>query len=248
MYKTFISHAVHDERGKSSGGKSGDQTGTEVLTQEWYCHESSPWLNVFRAKKKEAQEQIAKCAEDIVKANVGYDQSERTTLYNEANKVGFDIEKISVPVETDCSAMVSVCVNASGINIPKDMYTGNEYNVLMATGQFDVFAGKEYTRSSQKLKRGDILLKSGHTAIVTAQKYIISRQFEYNPDRIMRGSDVKQVQKKLKELNYFDRDCTGRYGKHTTAAIVRYQKDMGLIPDGIAGKKTLTSLGFYYQP
>lgn len=247
MYRTLISHAVSDENGKSKGGKAGDQTGKEVRTQEWYCYTSSPWLYVFRAKKKEQLEAIAKAAEDIVAANVGYDQSQRTTLFTEAQKHDFDFAKMEHATETDCSAMVAVCCNAAGISVSKDMYTGNEKAVLMATKKFDCLDQECYTRSSQKLKRGDILLKNGHTAIVTAQQYIISRQLEYVQGKVMRGDDVKQVQKKLKALHYFDRDCSGKYGKNTAAAIVRFQKDAKLVPDSIAGKKTLTALGFYFD-
>lgn len=247
MYKTYISHAVSDENGHSRGGKPGDQTGREVRTQEWYNYNSAPWYCVFRAKSSKVREKIAATAEAIVAANVGYNQDRRTTLYNEAVKVGFDISKIKIPTETDCSAMVAVCCNAAGLKVSKDMYTGNERQALLDTGAFVVYDDPEHCTSSQKLKRGDILLKKGHTCIVTAQKYVIKRQIEYKPDKIMHGNDVKAIQKRLTGLKLFDKEVSGKYGKHTAAAVVRFQAaQKNLVCDGIVGKKTVEALGMYW--
>ena len=97
---------------------------------------------------------------------IGYDQSQRTTLYTQAKACGWDLSKITTACETDCSALVAVCVNAAGITVSKDIYTGNEKAALVNTGKFTVLTGSKYISSSTYLKRGDILLASGHTAIV----------------------------------------------------------------------------------
>ena len=162
--KVRIGHAIHDENNKAKGGQAGDQTGGEVKIAEWY---NKPWTNVFRPKDDDDAEMIAATAEAIcVNDYIGYDQSQRTTLFNAAEKVDFDIEAIESPCETDCSAMVAVCVNAAGIRVSKNMYTGNELSMLRNTGKFDIFTTDDYCRSSDKLKRGDILLGNGHTAVV----------------------------------------------------------------------------------
>jgi hypothetical protein len=64
--------------------------------------------------------------------------------------------------------LVAVCVNAAGIKISKNMYTGNQKAVLSATGKFEILTDSKYLVKSDHLKRGDILLGPGHTAIVVS--------------------------------------------------------------------------------
>ena len=159
-----IGHASIDERGKASGGQAGDQTGREVFTLTWY---NKPWLKVIRPKSSTHAEKIAKAMEQAcANNNIGYDQYQRTTLFSAAQKVKFDLSKVKTKVETDCSALVAVCVNAAGIPVSKDIYTGNEATALSNTGKFTILTDSKYLTSDKNLKRGDILLGSGHTAIV----------------------------------------------------------------------------------
>ena len=161
-----IGHAYSDERSRARGGKSGDQTGKEVLIQNWY---NKGWSAVFRAKEANIAEKIAKAAEQACLNNkIGYDQGQRTTLYEQAKKLDWDISKITEDCECDCSSLVSVCVNAAGISVSKDMYTGNQKAVLQATKKFDILTSAEYLTAPNNLKRGDILLGPGHTAIVVS--------------------------------------------------------------------------------
>lgn len=159
-----IGHASIDERGKAKGGSAGDQTKKEVYSRTWY---SKPWHTVFRPKSATAAEKIAKAMEQAcANNNIGYDQYQRTTLYTLAKAEGWDISKVEKKCETDCSALIAVCCNAAGISVSKDMYTGNEKSLLTKTGAFTVYTELKYTGSSADLKRGDILLGDGHTAIV----------------------------------------------------------------------------------
>lgn len=159
-----IGHASIDERGKVNGGQAGDQTGKEVCTRNWY---NKPWTVVFRPKNSNHAEKIAYTMEQACKNdNIGYDQYQRTTLYNLAKECNFDLSKITTKCETDCSALVSVCVNAAGITVSKDMYTGNQEAVLKATNKFEILKDDKYLNTYTALKRGDILLGKGHTAIV----------------------------------------------------------------------------------
>lgn len=166
MRKVILGHAYCDENGGAKGGNAGNQSGKELRFQEWY-NRTKGWTHVFRAKDPEVARKLAKSMFDAVNNHkIGYDQSQRTTLFDEAEKKGFDLVKVKKACETDCSALVSVCVNAAGIPVSKDMYTGNELSVLKKTKAFDIFTGKEYTTSPDKLEAGDILLGEGHTAIV----------------------------------------------------------------------------------
>jgi hypothetical protein len=159
-----IGHARYDENNKAKGGKPGDQTGKEILVQNWY---SNNWTHVFRAKDKKVAEKIALAMEQTcVNNNIGYNQGKRTTLFESASKSGWDISKIKNKCECDCSSLVSVCVNAAGIAVSKDMYTGNQKAVLSATNKFYILTAEKYLVKQNFLLRGDILLCKGHTAIV----------------------------------------------------------------------------------
>lgn len=160
----IIGHASIDENGRARGGAAGDQTKKEVCTRNWY---NKPWLKVFRPKDSVIAEKIAKTMEQAcANNNIGYDQNQRTTLYRYAKQTNWDLSKISAKCETDCSALVAVCVNAAGLLVSQHMYTGNEESILMATNAFVKLTDSKYTSHSDYLKRGDILLGSGHTAIV----------------------------------------------------------------------------------
>ncbi|MBR6414296.1 MAG: hypothetical protein IKS21_06780 [Oscillospiraceae bacterium] len=167
-----IGHASISENNSAEGAK-GDQTGKEVFTRDWYKDSSKPWVYVIRAKDPVVAEKIAvameqACAND----KIGYGQSDRTTLFTEAKKKNWKISAITTKCNTDCSALVAVCVNAAGIEVSKTMTTANEKNTLMNTGCFILFESSEYTGKDENLKRGDIILRpktstvGGHTVVV----------------------------------------------------------------------------------
>lgn len=83
-----------------------------------------------------------------------------------------DLSKITSPCECDCASFVSTCCVCAGLPEGTFFSGGNgrtTYNLLSAcesTGQFTVLSSTNYTKSKDYLKRGDILLASGHTVIV----------------------------------------------------------------------------------
>ena len=162
-----IGQASRDERGRYSGGLAGDQDGREVAIREWY---NRPWDKVLRCKDVAKAEKIAVAMEKACKNNcIGYDQSQRTTLYSLAKSNGWKIEDIKTPCETDCSALVAVCVNAAGVNISGDIYTGNEAKALLQTGEFELLSAPKYLMTDEYLKRGDILLYEFHHTAIALQ-------------------------------------------------------------------------------
>ena len=58
---------------------------------------------------------------------------------------------------------------------------------------------------------------------------------------------IEQVQTKLKALDFYSGDITGKVGEKTTSAIITFQTRYGLSPDGIIGKATLTKLDEVYN-
>ena len=60
-----------------------------------------------------------------------------------------------------------------------------------------------------------------------------------------RGSEVTQIQTKLKRWGYYTGSIDGIYGSQTLAAVKYFQRKNGLTVDGIAGTKTLQAMGIY---
>ena len=58
-----------------------------------------------------------------------------------------------------------------------------------------------------------------------------------------KGSEVKSLQQKLISLGYLNGKADGIYGKMTAEAVRAYQRAKKLTADGVAGQKTLSSLG-----
>ena len=162
-----IGQASRDERGRYSGGIAGDQDGREVAIREWY---NRPWNKVLRARNSNIAEKIATAMEKACRNdNIGYDQNQRTTLYSLAKANSWKIEDIKTPCETDCSALVAVCVNSAGIRVSGDIYTGNEAKALLQTGEFELLSAPKYLLSDEYLKRGDILLYEFHHTAIALQ-------------------------------------------------------------------------------
>lgn len=172
-----IGHASIDENGRATGGKAGNQTTKEVCFSTWW---NDGWTALVRPSKKSVANKIVKaCKAGVNNKKIGYDQSQRTTLFIQAEKVDFDLSKVSTVCETDCSAFVSVCVNAAGVKVSKDIYTGNMVKALEATGAFKVYRGTKYLTSSDYLKAGDILVAEGkHTIIILEDGAKISNTTE----------------------------------------------------------------------
>ena len=106
-------------------------------------------------------------------ANIGYDQLQRNTLLNKARKHNYDVSKVTEPCECDCSSLVSVACMYAGIPESSLTLQGNcattrtLRNCLKNTGKVDIYTTIPYLAKTDKLRRGDILIKEGsHTAVV----------------------------------------------------------------------------------
>lgn len=60
-----------------------------------------------------------------------------------------------------------------------------------------------------------------------------------------RGTEVTQIQTKLKRWGYYNGSVDGIYGGKTVEAVKYFQRKNGLVVDGIAGKNTLEAMGIY---
>ncbi len=240
-----VGSARIDEDGNAHGGAAGDQTGKELSTQAWYKH-SKGW-RVLRAKDAQVAEKIAVCMERAcANSNIGYDQYQRDTLYKVALKVGFDCGKVQEKCETDCSALVRVCMAYAGVTV-QNFRTTDQAKIMLASGAFDEMTGAEYTDNERLLRRGDVLVTrtQGHTVVVLTDGDGVEKPHELG-SRILRlgsvGDDVAQLQDNLAAIGYTVTDERGKYAASTHAAVVAYQQKVGLVADGEYGPLTHTAM------
>lgn len=171
-----ISNCGHDEKGGYSGGKAGDQTGTEYCVRAWY---NRPWDCVLRHPDGKVRSDIAKLARQAAENDkVGYDQSQRTTFWKQL-KAATDYlpANIKVACEADCSSSTAAVVKAVGYRqkdaklkgVSIDLWTGNMRSALKAAG-FEVLTDAKYRNSQDYLLPGDILLNEQHHVAINLTK------------------------------------------------------------------------------
>ena len=240
-----IGHASIDERGKATGGAAGDQTGKEVCIRDWY---DKGWDLVLRPKTKIVAEKIAAtCEAACANDNIGYDQSGRLTLYDQAKKVKHDLGKIKTPCECDCSSLMAECAIAAGIDISPALTTSNMARAFVLTGQFDILTDSKYIDSPDYLLRGDILVKEGHhTACVLTDAVKASNPYSEPTLTLYKGcksNAVKWVQYELVQAGY-GLAIDGSFGPATDKAVREYQRSRGrgLVVDGRVGPATRKAL------
>ena len=168
MNMVRIGHASIDEKGRIKNGTAGDQSGREVCIRDWYCH-TKGWV-VLRCKDAASRERIAEAMEKAcANAMIGYDQNQRDSLFQNVKNAGFDPSKTTKQVETDCSALVRVCIAyAYGRDVAGNIRTVSLPKTLVNTGHFEKLTAKKYCTGTEYLLRGDILCTpvSGHTVVV----------------------------------------------------------------------------------
>lgn len=143
----------------------GNQTGGELNIKQWYSYPNGGWDTLIRPKVQMHAELIAQAFEKAVQnLCIGYDMgiTDRRSLYNVASKVSFDLSKVRVPCECDCSSLAAVAINAAGIPVSEWHATGTIAAAAAQTGQFDILRDSKYLTTSAYLKRGDLLLNSAH--------------------------------------------------------------------------------------
>lgn len=162
-----IAAASLNEKGGTTGGELGDQTGNEVRFSNYY-----EFKETYRYKADDSSNETQKVRNTISAMacngvnndNIGYGQDYRRGCYDAvSNADGYDLGNINVKVNTDCSAFVGACIKAAGLINKIDVLanyqpvaTGSMASELIKAG-FSIVTGN--------VKPGDILLNPNHTAI-----------------------------------------------------------------------------------
>lgn len=237
-----IGHASIDERGKANSGSAGDQNAKEVCVRSYYTNN---WKLVIRAKDPAVAEAMAKaCEAGCANDKIGYDQYQRNTLNTQAAKVGYDLSKIKTACETDCSAFMTVCAWAAGVQVPYNgtnaPTTSTMRSAFSSTGMFDILTGGDYLNSDAYLQRGDILVKPGyHTVMALGNGSKVKQTATTTATTSGKIDTVKEVQAWLNSTFGSGLDVDGEYGKLTKTALVKaLQNTVGVTEDGIYGTKT----------
>lgn len=220
------------------GQQAGNQNGRELNFSSWY---NGRWLGVLRFKNaQEAQRAAQACEDGVRNKNIGYDQDGRNTAYLAAEAVDFDLSRINKPVETDCSAFMTLCAVAAGVVELKSLFKkfGNSCTTYCMmhdwpkTGHFELLSAGKYLCSDEYLCRGDILVSSGHTVMALADgKFAEGEREMIEKSKIIIDGKEETVRRILKDgSNYINvRDLAAALGleisnKGNIAVLTRKEK------------------------
>lgn len=225
-----IVHASISENGNAGWdgrAKAGDQTGREVFVRDWY---SKPWDIMLRYKDKEISKKASEIAVKLANSNlVGYDQSERNTLYKALKRYGWNVDayiKSGEKTETDCSAFIYAvycCVVPSMRTDDNAPVTYTMRNLYKQWG-FTCYQAAKYVTTPSNLRAGDILVnESSHTVMA----------IDGNGDVTISTPSEKTATSYAEK---FDRAIAGTY-KTTADLYIRSgagtnHKSLGILPKG----------------
>lgn len=259
-----IGHASIAENGKATGGKAGDQTGKELCTRNWYI---KGWNVLLRPRSAALAEKSAQACEAACSNRcIGYDQGGRNTLYAKAKAVEFDLAAIAENCECDCSSLMHVCAIAGGANLDygaNGHTTRTMVRAYVASGDYIKLTDSNYLTMDKYLRRGDILVKEGsHTAMVLTNGERAGASFgaetQHNQDIVtvhysvrlpllrkgMKSDAVKAMQQLLLARGYnlplYGADSY--FDEETENALLLFQENMALKPDGKCGPDTWSAL------
>lgn len=262
---TKVSNCGHDENWRYSGGTAGDQVGSEWYIRDWYNFNQNVVLRHPDAKVRAMIAEMARAAAN--NDNVGYDQSQRETFWQQLKAAGYDPAKIRVRCEADCSSGVAAIVKGAGYRlgntklqgVSPSVYTGNERAALLNAG-FEALTASKYLTSGDYLLAGDINLNERtHTNInvTDGSKAITTTDTsgKLDVDGILGPKSVSRWQQVMgtyvdgivsgqweAEADYFPALVAVEFGEGGSDLVRAIQKVVGTTQDGFLGPITIKAV------
>lgn len=165
MLKNLFAWASIGSNGKVIDDLVGDQNGREVKIGEYYDF-GQKWVIRFRSKKRGRK--VADVTKMLArKNNIGYNQNNRKSLYDQCVLINWDIDRIYQirPCDCDCSLLAVCAINfAYGKSLLP--YSLTTYNLPNIVNQHKTkFKRADKAIKSQRFHKGDMVGKSGHVII-----------------------------------------------------------------------------------
>ena len=165
MVKNLFAWASIGSNGKVVDDLAGDQTGKEVKIGEYYNF-GQKWVIRFRSKKRGQKASLA--TKMLVRNNnIGYNQNNRKSLYNQCELIDWDIDRIYQikPCDCDCSLLAVCAINfAYGKSLLP--YALTTYSLPTIVDKHKTkFKRADKSIKTLKFHKGDMVGKSGHVII-----------------------------------------------------------------------------------
>ncbi len=107
--------------------------------------------------------------------------------------------------------------------------------------------GKIAWIATAALALGGVSAAVGALSTIEQTAYVADAQTEATEAAVLKqgskGSEVREVQRRLKSWGYYKGSVDGVFGAGTKAAVIAFQKKNGLTADGVVGKSTYKALG-----
>lgn len=160
-----MGHASISEN-NSANGTAGDTTKKEVCERKWY---NKPWDYIAIYPDAAVRERMALAVEaGCANDKIGYSQSGRNTLNAQAKAVSYDLSKITINCNTDCSAFMNVCAVASGspdVTYGSNGWTTSNMKSKLQKAGYKIVDDPFLVSDAKYCVRGAIYVKaSAHTA------------------------------------------------------------------------------------
>ena len=140
-----------------------------------------------------------------------------------------DFQKMSDPVELKDLQAGDLVFNKKSEASHMATYVGD--------GQCCEARGRDYGTQRRPLSAGSWVI-GGRLDWFDDNIPILTRNLKYVEGNLMRGEDVRQCQEQLLKKGYDPGTIDSIYGKRTEAAVRNFQKNNGLVDDGIVGELT----------
>lgn len=248
--------ASANEYGKTTGGKSGDQTGREVKCGNIYNFGQT---RVYRCADRKYAVKIGAAAKAIaLNNNFGYCQGHRTTSYNALKNVNWIVANVKTPVEIDCSELAACAVNVAYGKpvISSAVYSGNIGGALVGSGLFKELKASKYLGKSEYIECGDIIVAPGKHVIVayTDGSKTSQNTISTTIQGIVSGNSlIKRGQQEAIKFTGVNIATDGKVGNETKAMksrVLQHAMNLdykaGLVEDGKFGSASKNALGSHY--